>query len=239
MKVSVVKARVVETGVMRAKILATGLLAASLLVAMAPPLRAADLYDERPRYGSAYEDPRYRDIYGHRAPHPAYVERRDLPPPASVPVESYRDRRGYLAPMPPPAYVDRRHWLPGRETRCLPRHEIRRALQDDGWSGFHDLDVREADAIVHAYRPNGQLYRVKVARCTGEILSTRLIDRSDRGLARPDRYGSDSAAPEPYEPEPSRAGGYDADRDNDAYVPPRSTRWDGSTRPYDRRIYQY
>lgn len=198
---------------MMTRALAAGVLLAGFVsAAFAPTLEAADLYDDRPRYGSPYDDPRYRDIYGHRAPKPTYVERRDLPPP----VEPYRDRRGYLAPMPPPAYVDRRHWQRDREPDCVPRHEVRRALQEDGWSGFHDLDVRGADAVVYAYRPSGHLYRLTVARCTGEVLSTHLVDRDDRAVPPPSRR---------YEPEP--------------YEAPRSTRWDGSTREYDRRIYRY
>lgn len=154
-----------------------------LLGAAAPPVFAADLYDtDRPRVSSPYDDPRYRDIYGQ--PAPRYVDRGNLPPPPVVYPErtyterTYTDRRTYLAPMPPPTFIDRRHWVPGYTDRCVPRELIRDNLKADGWSGFHDLDFQGPVATVNAYRPDGHLYRLKVDRCSGDLVSTRLLDRT-------------------------------------------------------------
>jgi hypothetical protein len=145
---------------------------------------AADLYpDYRPRVGSPYEDPRYRGIYGDEAPAPAprYVERRDLgPPPAAIYPEP---RRGYLPPMPPPAHIDQRYWQPERGGNCVPREHIKQVLVQDGWSGFQDLDMRGPFAVLHAYRPDGRLYRLKIDRCSGDLLSTRLVDRREQADA--------------------------------------------------------
>jgi len=196
---------------MPAKVLSSVLAAASLAaVLLAPVAHAADLYpDPRTRIGSPYDDPRYRDMYGFQ-PAPRYVDRADLPPPPPV---YDTDRRGYLRPMPPPAYVDQRHWAPGHAATCVPREHIRRALKDDGWSGFHDLDLRGPVAVVFAYRPDGRLYRVKVDRCSGAVIGTRLIDHREHADASRDYGPSDADEPPAYDPTP------------------RGSRWDG-TRSY-------
>ena len=63
---------------MRSWVLAAGLLA----VAAATGAQAADLYDGPPpdRYGSAYDDPRYADIYRYPVPPPRYA----APPPRAL-----------------------------------------------------------------------------------------------------------------------------------------------------------
>ena len=167
---------------MKALPLTAGLLAAALLLG-ARPLAAADLdYGHVPvpdRYSSAYEDPRYRDLYGPE-PRPAYrFESRPYvaaPPPGPVPP-------GYVYRDPAP---DRfAGWGSDDEWRygagCLPRREIKRRLVDEGWREFHDLDVARNVARVKARRPNGDLFTLKVDRCNGEIIRADLIERYGAG----------------------------------------------------------
>lgn len=149
---------------MKALPLAATVLAAALLLG-ARPGAAADLdYDGVPppdRYGSAYEDPRYRDLY---APEPR------LPVPAP-PAPVYRDRFADWGPRPDWRFAE----------GCLPRREITRRLVDEGWRDFHDLDLSREAARVSARRPNGDLFRLKVDRCNGEVVRADLIDRHDPG----------------------------------------------------------
>jgi hypothetical protein len=123
------------------------------------PATAADMYDRN--RSSAYEDPRYADIYTYPDSGP-----RRAPP-----------HDDYLPPMPR-KYFDgeRRHSNgPGN---CASHHDIRRDLVEQGWNEFHDLELRGASALIEARRPNGQLYQLKIDRCSGEILQAqRLGDR--------------------------------------------------------------
>ncbi len=151
---------------MRRTSLAAGAFAAAL-VAGVSAASAADLdYGRAPtdRYSSAYEDPRYRDLY---APEP--------PP----------QRYGYAPSHPvPPAYVYRDSpYRYGEADRrgCLPREAIRERLLSEGWRDFRDLDLRGGVARVHARRPNGELYALKVDRCSGEIINTQFIGRGGIG----------------------------------------------------------
>lgn len=157
--------------------LAATVLAAVVLLGSRPGA-AADLdYDGVPppdRYGSAYEDPRYRDLY---APEPPRAYRFEPRPYAAVPPP----------PVPPrPVYPDRfADWGPSPDWRfsdgCLPRREITRRLVDEGWRDFHDLDLSRTAARVSARRGNGDLFRLKVDRCNGEVLRAELIDGRDAG----------------------------------------------------------
>lgn len=129
--------------------------------------RAADLdYTTPPydpyasKYGSPYDDPRYRDIYEHPRPAPRHAEPHyDAPRRAPG---TYDDR--YLRPMDrAPRFADGRG-------ECLPRSEIRRRLAGDGWRDLHDLDIRGSIALVKARRPSGRLFDLEVDRCTGDIV---------------------------------------------------------------------
>src|SRR6516225_7232940 len=111
---------------MRSWVLAAGLMAAAVTTGA----QAADL-DEGPppdRYGSAYDDPRYADIYKYPSP-PPYA----APPPrpyAGPPIPHervYRDEewgpdfysgRQYSYAEPPPAYGG----------RCAPREIVKERL---------------------------------------------------------------------------------------------------------------
>jgi hypothetical protein len=154
---------------------------ATLLAAMgsalvALPAIAADIYD-RGRVTS-YEDPRYADIYTH--PEPS----RPLGPP----------RREYLAPMPP-QYFDghrfdgtRRH-SSAPSGNCAAHNEIRRDLTEQGWSEFTDVELRDTTALIEARRPNGNLYQLKIDRCSGEILHAQRLGDQRRPYAWREREG--------------------------------------------------
>lgn len=156
-----------------------------------------------PRSSSPYDDPRYADIYSHpAAPAPRYgqhsgqysgqysgqhsgqysdpysgpysgrtSDRYDERPHAyqddAPPVP--RDRYGYLRPIRPPHQHDAQ---PG----CLPHGEIRRSLVSEGWRDFQDFEPRGDIAVVRARRPNGQLYSLKVNRCSGDIVHARPLE---------------------------------------------------------------
>lgn len=175
---------------MKAMTLSAGVLAAALGMAVTA-VSAADLdYDDVPprdRFGSAYEDPRYRDLYAPTPPRAyTYAPRPYEPAPHPVPPGYvYRDR----AP-------ERSGWADRDEGAvahgCLPHREIHRRLVEDGWHDFHDLEMRRNSALVNARRPNGDTFALKVDRCNGEVLRTDLIGRGGIGpyANRGDRWRS-------------------------------------------------
>jgi hypothetical protein len=134
-------------------------LASALAITAASPATAADIYD-RGRVTS-YEDPRYADIYTHPEPP------RPLGPP----------RREYLAPMPPQYFDGPRRHSSAPSGNCAAHHEIRRDLTEQGWSEFTDIELRGATALIEARRPNGNLYQLKIDRCSGEILNAQRLDQ--------------------------------------------------------------
>jgi hypothetical protein len=142
----------------------------AVAIAAAAPASAADIYDRRT--GAAYDDPRYADIYTY--PEPA----RPVGPP----------RREYLAPMPP-HYFDgpRRH--AGPPNNCASHHDIRRDLNEQGWSEFNDVELRGSTALIEARRPNGNLYQLKIDRCSGEILNAQRLGDGRRPYASRERDG--------------------------------------------------
>lgn len=160
---------------------------------------ATDLYNPDPpaRHGSAYDDPRYADLYGHPPPRGETYRRYENPAPdrrdnyaGPIPRERvYRDdddRGGY----------DRRYADQGR-AGCPSKDQISRRLERDGWSGFNNPHVIDRDtATVDARRPNGRPFQLQLDRCTGEVLSARPLDQ--RRFSDDRRYGD----------EPGRTGAY-------------------------------
>ena len=157
---------------------ATGALAALTLMGSAPTI-AADLgYGDPPsdRYRSAYEDSRYRDIFGPppqraRAPYAEeedeVVERDvDVPPPR---VGTYHDRESMTTSASSPGATTATRNRRYRLARRGP--QIRDRLMREGWNSFEELDVRHRVAIVEARRPNGLPYRLKIDRCSGDVVS--------------------------------------------------------------------
>lgn len=153
---------------MRLFAVATGAFAALTLAASAPAI-AADLgYGYPDRYRSAYEDSRYRDIFGEPRRHDRYAhEEDDLEERA----DAYHDREVYDDKR----IVTRRRYSYAAPlvAQCAPRAEIRDRLLREGWHDFEEIDVRHRVAIVEARRPNGLPYRLKIDRCSGDIVSAR------------------------------------------------------------------
>lgn len=144
---------------------------AALGLAAAMPANSADLHHGYPP-GSAYEDPRYSDIYRHPTPQPLPPRYSEpyYAPPAAPPPFAYREPQHYA---PPPPYRNE-----GRIAgNCLPRHVIRDRLESRGWHDFHDPQVAGNVAHIRARRPNGRLFDLTVDRCTGEILQAEVIDQ--------------------------------------------------------------
>ncbi len=173
--------------------LAAGALAASVVLGVTGAV-AADLeYDRYPsgyKRHSAYEDSRYRDIYGPApAPHraaPRYYTAEPIPvlPPAYVYRERSRDHddddlqpRHYA-----PTY--RRDTQRDDDTRyrmaCVPREDIKRRLSDEGWRDFQDVELRGGVARIEARR-RGEFYVLNVDRCSGDIVNAQKLGRSDGG----------------------------------------------------------
>lgn len=147
--------------------LATGALAALTLAGSAPAI-AADLgygYPPSDRYRSAYEDSRYRDIFG-----PARTDRyADEEDDVVERVNTYRDREVYDDKR----IITRRRYTYSEPlvSQCAPRAEIRDRLLRQGWHDFEEIDVRNRVAVVEARRPNGLPYRLKIDRCSGDVVS--------------------------------------------------------------------
>ncbi|NOU05698.1 MAG: hypothetical protein HOO99_05895 [Hyphomicrobiaceae bacterium] len=161
---------------------------------------AADLpYEER--YGSAYEDPRYADMYGREPARPkTYTYRYDAPPPpppvdygfrAPVPRErvyrddSYKDYSYKDYGRRDDGYGERHAQKPG----CTPKDVVQRELERDGWRGFHDAHALDRNTgTVKARRPSGRLFELRIERCTGDVLAARPLEPlgygpyADRGV---------------------------------------------------------
>jgi hypothetical protein len=168
------------------------------------PSFAADLDYRTPpsdRYGTAYSDPRYADIYGYQKPvppqhygyqHPGYAP----PPPPHVPIphepvykypprysEDYAPPRGYA----PPGYGPPPRSYSHRNPNCLSKDTIQRELIADGWREFHAPNVLNQDeATLRARRPDGRLFELRVDRCTGEVIAARPLGEPGYG---PQVYG--------------------------------------------------
>lgn len=166
-------------------------LVAALQLTSTHAATAADLYGGPPvgdpRYSDSYRQPGYDDPryppYGRQA----YVDDEDDAPYDDDDEPRYAERydRGeYLRPMNPPGYGPdyrpgyRNNYAWGGYERpgCVPGGEIRRELIRDGWGDFRDAEVRGRAALVTARRPNGAYYRLKVNRCTGEVVRARPLD---------------------------------------------------------------
>ncbi|KAB2916297.1 MAG: hypothetical protein F9K29_11855 [Hyphomicrobiaceae bacterium] len=171
---------------MKSWVLAAGLLAA----AVSSGAQAADLDDGPPldRYGSAYEDPRYADIYRYPS-RPQYSEPVPYARPPVPPAPIYRDdddddRYDYRGPRrysynyngPRQPYA----------SHCLPREEIRHRLMQDGWRDFRDAQPWGDRATVQARRPSGRLFELTVDRCSGAVVSARPLEAPPYG---PYAYG--------------------------------------------------
>lgn len=188
-----------------AAFLAALFLAALSVSFFAQSAAAADLYYEPAEYernGSPYDDPRYRAIYGHKESQVTryksdkydddYRGRSSRTYSYSSTYRSHRHDDGRLCNRDhDTGYPARRR---SYSSRCLHKSVIRQRLKDDGWYGFKLVRKARDYAVLKArFRDGGRyrrrydsgLYRLRVDRCTGDVLRARLIDRSYR---RDDRY---------------------------------------------------
>lgn len=135
---------------------------------------AADLNDGPPpdRYGSAYDDPRYADMYKYPSRPPQYA------PYAPPPGPAYRDDDDDDAYAPPRrfSYADPRPPYGPYGARCVPREEVRYRLTRQGWQDFQDAELRGEVATVRARRPSGRLFELTIHRCSGEIVDARPLE---------------------------------------------------------------
>ncbi len=173
-----------------------GLAASATLAALSTAAVAADLnYDDPPqRYGSAYDDPRYADLYGHAPPPPPappFREKRYYGEPYGydrVPIPKEPVYRDYEE-VPPPVrrYSDvPRHRIYGARPVCAPKDEVQFRLQQAGWQGFHDARPLDGDtAQVKARRRSGRLFELTIDRCSGDVIGARPLE--PRGLPYADR----------------------------------------------------
>jgi hypothetical protein len=199
---------------MRSWVLAASLLAAAFTTGA----KAADL-DEGPppdRYGSAYDDPRYADIYKYpRGPvgvpppgaygGPYSGPYAGGPPPYAGPVPRervYREEDEGPGAYPGPRRYSYAEPTPPYAGRCAPRELVKQQLYRDGWRDFHDGDTRGGVATIRARRPSGRLFELTLDRCSGQVVRAEPLE----GRAS----GPYAAGPYPSEPY--------------AYGPPR--RWD-------------
>lgn len=156
-----------------ARLAAASAVAASLFV-LAFPAFSADLY-EPPRTGSAYDDPRYAEIYGDDGPSDdRYAESPDDFEPPYPPRAVYNDEDRYE-----PRYGEHRDG-------CVPRHVVRDRLRAEGWREFREFEPNGRVLLVQARRPSGRLFDLTIDRCSGEVVDARAIDGGRLG---PFAYG--------------------------------------------------
>ena len=150
---------------------------------------AADLhygYNGKPDY-SPYADPRYGQIYGdprYRAPEPSYHAPKRYAG-KHYPDHSYKDGPVFQEPR---RYSVRPYRYERYDYRCTPRHIVRRRLARQGWCDFSLIRMRPHVAVVNARR-DGVSYRLRIDRCTGEILRARALKRHHRHYRGFRRFG--------------------------------------------------
>lgn len=78
---------------------------------------------------------------------------------------------------------------------CLPRFQIRAQLRRRGWFDFHNprQGRRRGVVKINAQRADGCIFRLRVDRCTGEILRKRLISRPQTPYRGPYGRGYNSS----------------------------------------------
>jgi hypothetical protein len=178
------------------KWLAIAGVAAATTVGAAIAAQAADLNyrDYGNRQGSAYDDPRYADLYGDGPPPPPPIthQRRYAapyaephPPIPRAPV--YREpvpqwgHRQYSEVQPhdyqrSDAYQPPRHRAYSAGPGCLPKDEIRYQLERDGWRDFHEPQIVDQGTAALRARKQGRTFELRVDRCSGDVLTARPLE---------------------------------------------------------------
>jgi len=174
-----------------------GMATTTTIAADLPPDDSYSNYSSRS--DSPYDDPRYASLYGRS-------EAKDLPR-----GRSYRSSRSERNHSYSTTTESRQCQRPNDATHvhstyssssnysrgCLSKYEIRRQLKDQGWRGFELIRARPNVAVLKARQPDGDLYKIRVDRCSGEVLRARIIDsyrhrdryrRGDYAYSRARRY---------------------------------------------------
>jgi hypothetical protein len=140
--------------------------AAVVLVAGATPAFAADLYGR----DSPYADPRYSETYRHPAPPPPprYVQ----PYPDTYQPPYREERRGYL----PPESGPRSYPYDRYAERCVPRELIHEQLRRQGWRSVEELGTEDRFVFARVRDWRGVAFDVRLDRCNGRVLETRLVE---------------------------------------------------------------
>jgi hypothetical protein len=201
---------------MKRWVLAAGLLAA----AVAPQALAADLDDGEPPPPPSWKAPSWKDgAYGYPpksiAPPPGYYEdEEDDGRPYSKkysydgpPYKKYHDhpyKKYEDDDDDPPA--PKKYGMPPHKSSCVRSEQVRDQLTSMGWRDFHaGKALSQGEVTLRARRPSGQLYELRLDRCSGEILYARPLEHSPLqppyyGYKRPPNWGPYGYGPDAYGP---------------------------------------
>ncbi|MGD9784465.1 MAG: hypothetical protein AB7E80_06210 [Hyphomicrobiaceae bacterium] len=92
------------------------------------------------------------------------------------PDTSYKDRWGDVDEDEGPRHRYPRYRESRHEPDCVPRDVIRSRLHRQGWRDFDRAQPRGAFVVVEAHRPSGRYFRLRIDRCTGEVLAARPLE---------------------------------------------------------------
>ena len=206
------------TGLRRSRTMVRSAIIASVVAIVATGANigassAADLdYRAIPqeRYGSAYDDPRYADLYAPtppRAPvvqHHAYgyapiprepvyrpdYSRQDYSRQDYTRHDEPRYQPRYDEPVAPRTYGYQPYPQAApryaERSDCTTPRAAQRMLEQDGWRDFANLTLRGETAVINARRPDGRAFELQLNRCTGDLISARPLGNRPYG---PNVYG--------------------------------------------------
>jgi hypothetical protein len=145
--------------------------AAVICIVGAGSALAADLYGQ----DSPYADPRTSETYRHPVPPPPRYAQPYPNDTYQPPYRGYQQERGYLAPMPgPPAYG--RDFSDQGYPRCVPRELIHEQLRRQGWHSVEELGAEDRFVFARVRDWRGAAFDLRLDRCNGRVLETRLVE---------------------------------------------------------------
>ena len=103
---------------------------------------------------------------------------------------SYKDQP-YRSELPSNSIQYRGNGYGYNDGYCVQRWQIRENLHRHGWFGFHNRRIRGRVIKINAERRDGCIFRLRVDRCTGEILRKRLVSRPQSRYNGGSAYRSD------------------------------------------------
>jgi len=149
------------------KTIAAALLGAAIALMGAAPARAIEPLAPVGARGAQTSTP---DVYTAAPPRPGI-----FPPRAhrSQPISERRRRRA------PDAFRGLMTPGFGAGGNCRAPRQVRRRLQRQGWWDFQGLRRSGENFVVRARRPNGTVYRLRIQRCSGQVLEATPLNNSD------------------------------------------------------------